>query len=156
MEVPWCQVLIEVQTDEKSYEEVMFYCSVEIKVEWASPSLRHGMLKVQPQTVVSHFCIPREAEVSPEGRASFPRKNVQDTKGKVVFGSTDFSPLTPQVLEWVMQTGCNFMPVRAVETRVLHAAFCVKFPVELCKLFTALCCVEGNPWIHKDKCFMSL
>lgn len=33
MEVPWCQVLIEVQTDEKSYEEVMFYCSVEITVE---------------------------------------------------------------------------------------------------------------------------
>lgn len=48
------------------------------------------------------------------------------------------------------------MPVRAVETRVLHAAFCVKFLVELCILFRALCCVKGNPWVHKNKCFISL
>lgn len=38
------------------------------------------MLKAQPPSVVSHSCILREAEVSPEGRASFPRKNVQDTE----------------------------------------------------------------------------
>lgn len=42
-----------------------------------------------------------------------------------------------------MHAECNFIPVRAVETRVLRAAFCVKFPVELCILFTALFCVEG-------------
>lgn len=48
------------------------------------------------------------------------------------------------------------MPGRAVETRVFHAAFCVKFHVELCILFPALCCVEGNPEIRKDKCFISL
>lgn len=124
-----------------------------MELEWGSPSPRHGMLKVQAQTVVSHSCIPGEAEVSPEGRASFPRKNLQDIKeAKWFLGA-------PIAFHWLHRCLNGWCVTLCSENRGDQSpscCFCVKSPVGLCTLFPALCPVHGNPGIHKDKCFISL
>lgn len=156
VEDPWCQVLIEVQTDEKSYEEGMFYCSVEMKVGWGSPSLRHGMLNVQPQTVVSHSCIPREAEVSPEGRASFPRKNAQDTKAKwFLEAPIAFHWLHGCLNGWFRLgvTLCQWEQWRP-ESFMLPFVWNSQWN---CVYYSLLCAVwRGTLRFIKDKCFISL